>query len=88
MDRSPPRRGVRPGKGGSGDRVAASRGPRWLGTQCGAGLGAERAEREIGAAFGVGPYAVTKAVARFGERVSNDARQRKRLAKIKSNAQT
>jgi len=45
-------------------------------------------QREIGAAFGVGPYAVTKAVARFSERMSNDARLRKRLAGIKSNVQT
>lgn len=45
-------------------------------------------QREIGAAFGVGPYAVTKAVARFAVRMSNDARLQKQLAQIKSNVQT
>ena len=45
-------------------------------------------QREVGRAFGVGPYAVAKAAARFGNRTRTEARLRKRIAMIKSNVQT
>ena len=39
-------------------------------------------QREIGQAFGLGPYAVAEAVERFAERARRDPRLRKRIATL------
>jgi hypothetical protein len=43
---------------------------------------------EIGRAFGVGPYAVSKAVTRTGHLALSDRRVRKAIIRIKSRVQT
>ena len=45
-------------------------------------------QREIGRAFGVGPYAVSKAVARAGPLALSNRRVRNAITRIKSNVQT